>query len=188
MWQTRVERNSIQIWAGEPRGWSRRQSPRRPLVRAARPSSSRPSCRSTMLQTTGRAGLLPVHVTGKRARSASRTSQVPHALDCEMREGTLRFVRRTVEVVVASSSHGIDQAPARLNEPASESPDASSGTPCCMHCGSAVFLGYTSGLPSMPSRPCCGPFTSPRLCRCSDRRHAHMAIRVPSCGRSDRRR
>ncbi len=89
------------------------------------------------------------------------TSRAPHALDCEMREETLRFVRRTVEVVVASSSHGIDPAPARPNERASESPDASSGTPCCMHCGSAVFLGYTSGLPSMPSRPCSGPFTSP---------------------------
>jgi hypothetical protein len=69
-------------------------------------------------------------------------------------KGHYVFVRRTVEVVVASSSHGIDPAPARPNERASESADASSGTPCCMHCGSAIFLGYTSGLPSMPSHPC----------------------------------
>ena len=52
-----------------------------------------------------------------------------------LKSGTLLFLRSTVEVVVASSSHGIEQpAPAQPNKCASESPDASSGTPCCMPC------------------------------------------------------
>ena len=61
-------------WAGEPRrAWSRRQSPRRPLVRATPSSCLRPSCRPNMLQTTGRAGLLPARVFVRMATSTSRT-------------------------------------------------------------------------------------------------------------------
>ena len=133
----RLERNSTQIWAGEPRGWSRRQTPR-----AARPWSSRPSCRLTMLQTTGRVGLLPARVAVRTAMSTSRTPEPGGApRRSSLKSGTLLFLRSTVEVVVASSSHAIEQpAPAQPKEPAVASPDESPGTSCWMPCDSHLCL------------------------------------------------
>jgi hypothetical protein len=147
------KKNFKSIWSGEPRrAWSRRQSSRRPLVRATRPSSSRPSCRSNMLQTTGRAGLLPTRVTGRMARSTSRTPRGPCVPVCKVgrpiRSGlkceALLFMRSTVE---ASSS--------QPNEPTLASPERAA---------SAVPAGASSQL---KPEPCCISF--PRRCRTTRR-------------------
>ena len=99
--------------------------------------------------------------------------------------GTLRFECRAVEVVVASSSHGIEEpAPAPPNKPAVASPDASSGISCCMSCDLPFSLATQAACPPCQAHPCSGLFTGYLLCRCGNRQYAHMAIRLPSCGRS----
>ena len=68
-----------------------------------------------------------------------------------LKSGTLLFLRSTVEVVVASSSHAIEQpAPAQPNEPAVASPDASPGTSCCMPCDSHLCLATQAACPQCP--------------------------------------
>jgi hypothetical protein len=158
----------------------------RPLVRAARPSSSRPSCRSTMLQMTARAEPLPVHVSGKRARSTSRTSQAPHAFDCEKRDATFWCAGRSRyswPVILMESRNRLRRNRTSLRWRVPTHPRVSHAV-----LSLALFLGYTSGCPECQARPCSGLFTGSRLRRCCDRRYAHMAIRVPSCGCSDRQR
>jgi hypothetical protein len=71
--------------------------------------------------------------------SHPRAGGAPHR--SSPKSGTLLFLCSTVEVVVASSSHAIEQpAPAQPKEPAVASPDASPGTSCWMPCDSHLCL------------------------------------------------
>ena len=95
-------------------GWSRRQRTIRPLVRAARPSSSRPSCRSKMFLTTGRAGPLPVHVSGMRARSTSRRQWLmARRLLCSWRTSRCCHAHRLVTTGTPNPVHALALAPLR---------------------------------------------------------------------------
>jgi hypothetical protein len=105
-----------------------------------------------------------VHVADDRdsgAASSARyrdgheyVSHLPSSMGSIVTSETLRFVCRRVEVVVASSSHGIEEpAPAQPNEPVVASPDASAGTSCCRMPGDSQFFVAQAACLQCPATP-----------------------------------
>ncbi len=122
------------------------------VVPTAEPTASTASNNSAVVFTP----VVPVeHVADNResgAASSTRCREDDHEYVSHPRAGRrassfqsekwdAAFLRSTVEVVVASSSHGIEQPVlAQPNELAVASPDASPGTSCCMPCDSHLCL------------------------------------------------